>query len=100
MSVQIQRAPAPPPFVPLTQEGVGMVTVCSLRAQTLRRLADLTRSPLHAERAAVQYGAAAVLERAAVMWSNGQDGDARGWMAAAENSLAAALVPVPWATEG
>jgi hypothetical protein len=98
MGVQLSRGPSPrspsPPSGPNTGE-LRMIAACALRAQTLRSSADAA-SPLQSERAVVEYGAAAALERAAHMWADGSHGDARSWMAAAENSLVAALVPVPW----
>ncbi|MEV6401078.1 hypothetical protein AB0M39_40950 [Streptomyces sp. NPDC051907] len=98
MGVQITRGPSPqshPPPPLLGAEGKRMVTVCALRAQTLRRSADQA-SPLQAERAVLEYGAAVALDRAASLWADCADGQARSWMAAAENALAAALVPIPW----
>lgn len=103
MGVQLSRAPAPqpdPPPQPLPEPGTGemrMIAACALRAQALRRAADQA-SPLQAERAVVEYGAAVALERAAHMWADGADSDAQRWMAAAQNSLSAALIPIPWNT--
>lgn len=97
MGVQFSRGPRPhPPPGPDTGE-MQMIAVCALRAQALRRRAD-SASPLQVERAVVEYGAAAALERAAHLWADREDEDARQWMAGAENTLVAALIPVPWTT--
>lgn len=68
---------------------------CSAHAQALRLSAE-GASPLQAERAVVEYGAAAALDRAAGLWLSGDDRAAQAWVAAAGAQLAAALLPVPW----
>lgn len=93
MGVRLDRPPPPPP--PLGSLEMQWVGTCALRAQTLRHRADAA-SPLQAERAVVEYGAAAALERAAHLWSQGDQGEALAWMAAAEHTLRGALIPVPW----
>jgi hypothetical protein len=69
--------------------------LCSVHAQALRRSAEQA-SPLQTERAVLEYGAAAGLERAAHHWLAGERELAQGWMRAAANVLAAALIDVPW----
>jgi len=68
---------------------------CSVHAQALRLSAD-GASPLQAERAVVEYGAAVALEKAADYWRTGDHELARMWMRAAGSQLAAALIDVPW----
>ncbi|MFC4328266.1 hypothetical protein ACFPC0_10560 [Streptomyces andamanensis] len=93
MGVSLIRQPRPP-----GQPADGtrlLVHLCALHGQSLRRRAE-TASPLQAERALTEYGAAAALEQAAQHWADGDIRAARAWMAAAENALSAALLPVPW----
>lgn len=68
---------------------------CALRSQTMRHAAEAA-TPLQAERAVVQYGAGAALERAAVAWSQRDEEVARTWERAAESQLLLALIPIPW----
>lgn len=90
-SLETTPAPAQHPV----ERRVQMVGLCGLRAQSLRHAAE--RAPvMQAERGAVQYGAAAALERAADLWGRGDDGGATAWMKAAEHVLSDALIPLPW----
>lgn len=70
-------------------------TLCSAHATALRQHAD-GASPLQAERAVTEYGAAVALDKAAAHWLTGDHELGRVWLRAAENTLAAALIPVPW----
>lgn len=96
MAVRLARQSASP-YPPRARDTVEVqwIGLCGLRAASLRKEAERANS-LQTERAVIQYGAAAALERAAHAWASGEESDARSWMAAAENTLAAALVPVPW----
>ncbi|MFF9265784.1 hypothetical protein [Streptomyces longwoodensis] len=69
--------------------------LCGVHAQALRLSAE-GASPLQTERAVLEYGAAAGLERAAHHWLSGEHDLAQGWMQAAANVLASALIDVPW----
>lgn len=68
---------------------------CALRGQTLR-LAAQRAGAEEADRAVVQYGAGAALDRAATAWSFGHHAEATAWMRAAESQLLLAGIPIPW----
>lgn len=89
MGISLAR-PSPPP--PLTDQ---WALTCSVHAQALR-LGAAQASPLQAERAVVEYGAAVAMERAATHWHQDEQYEAQVWMRAAEHALSAALIPVPW----
>ncbi len=87
------QLPQPSPYAASGE--IRWMELCGLRAQTLRQAADRA-GPHQEERAATQYGAAAAYERAATAWAAGDDALGMRWMDAADNTLRAALLPVPW----
>lgn len=74
---------------------VTMVTECTARMLWLRDQADGAAAHF-AERAGAQYASAACYERAVREWNRSQMEAAGTWMRAAEQMLAAHVVPAPW----
>lgn len=85
----------PAPAGPLSTVELEWISVCGARASQLRASAT-SASALQAERAVIEWGAAAALDQAAFLWAAGNDEHATALMRAAEATLAWALIPAPW----
>lgn len=88
---------APPPVAQMTRQQAKALRISEYTARVLYLRAQADGAPPHfAERASVQYGAAACYERAVKEWNFDQFSSGETWMRAAEQMLANAVVPAPW----